>query len=448
MIARAWIVGLSLALGWGLAQADERFEMPSREFGTLSVSLPEAGQGKGVAILFSPASGPSEAEDKAAEALLAQGLAVAVADTGKLLTWARQNEACLDLASVGQWLSQTLQQRMGLPEYRPALMAGREEGAWAVHALLAQAPDDVFAGGLSVGFVPGNPSGRPLCDLDVVGPDRHVSPGMPLHGWWQVADERRVRFDAARYARQAAIASGRAPLEPLSSKPYADMVALVLKPRASAGVAGIPVVEVSRHSHSGVLVIFYSGDGGWRTIDRRLGDALARDGYAVIGIDALRYFWRRRTPDGVAADLARLIEHYREAWALDRIVLVGYSFGANIVPFAYNRLPEELRQQVRMVALLSPELSTDFEIHMAGWLGQQASGQTAMPILPEVLRIPEQAVLCVHGDKEAASTLCTHPALRQREIVVLPGGHHYDDRYDALALRLVDAVLRRLPLNE
>lgn len=427
------------------AHAGESFDMPSREWGTLSISLPDAGAGKGVAILFSPASGPAAADRQAAEVLRATGLAVALVDTGAVLAWAAGEEDCLDLAGVGQWLSQTLQQRLDLPEYRPALLAGREEGAWAVHALLAQAPDAVFEGGLSVGFTPGNPSGRELCDTDVVGPDRHVAPGAVLHGWWRVAGEARVVFEASRYARQAALAGDREYFPPLAPKPYPALVAEALKPQLGEGAAGIPVVEVSRESHAGVLVIFYSGDGGWRDIDRRIGDALARDGYAVLGVDALRYFWRKRDPDGVAADLARLIEHYRAAWGLNEIVLVGYSFGANIVPFAYNRLPEALRQQVRMVALLSPELSTDFEIHMAGWLGRQASGQAAMPIVPEAIRIPAEAMLCVYGDKEATATLCTHPAFRHREILVLPGGHHYDGNYESLALRLIDAILRRLP---
>ncbi|MEW6764402.1 MAG: alpha/beta fold hydrolase [Pseudomonadota bacterium] len=440
------LVGILLALfGLRAAVAAESLNMPSREWGNLSISLPDDGAGKGVAMLFTPASGPAAPDRRAAEVLVAKGFAVALVDTGALIAWASERDACLDLAGVGQWLSQTVQQRMDLPEYRPALLAGREEGAWAVHAMLAQAPDEVFAGGLSVGFMPGNPSGRALCDVDGVGPDRRVAPGTPLHGWWRVADEQRVSFEAARYARQAAAAGNQPAFSSPFPRPYPDLVAEFLEPQAREGVTGIPVVEVSRNSHAGVLVIFYSGDGGWRDIDRRIGDALARDGYAVLGIDALRYFWRKRTPDGVAADLARLIEHYRQEWGLGEVVLIGYSFGANILPFAYNRLPEQHRRQVRMVTLMSPELTTDFEIHMAGWLGQQAGGAAAMPILPEARRIDPALLLCVHGEQEGLATLCTQPGLASAEKLVLQGGHHYDGDYEALALRLIKAMLRRLP---
>lgn len=444
---RTFIAGVVLLLlGLNVVSAAETEPMPTREWGTLTLSLPERAQG--VVLLFSPASGPAESDHLAAETLRGKGYAVAVVDTGAILSWARQSESCLDLASVAQWLSQTLQQRLDLPEYRPALLAGRDEGAWVVHALLAQAPDEVFAGGLSVGFDPGNPSGSELCDVAVVGPDRHVAPGTPLHGWWRVADETRVSFDASRYARQAAIAGNQPYLNSPTSRAYPEMVAEALKPRVAMpgeAPAGIPIVEVSRQSQAGVLVIFYSGDGGWRDIDRRIGDALARDGYAVVGIDTLRYFWRKRDPDRLGQDLGRLIAHYREAWELNEIVLIGYSFGANILPFAYNRLPDESRRQVRMVTLLSPELTTDFEVHLSGWLGQQAGGQAAMPILPEVRRIDPALLLCVHGEKEGASTLCNQDALGPVDKLRLPGGHHYDGDYDALAQKLIDAMLRRLP---
>ncbi len=437
---------LAALLAVGVPAADAAETLSSREWGALSIGLPDKPQA--VALLFSPASGPAEADREAAEALRARGYAVALVDTGALLAWARQREDCLDLAGVGQWLSQTLQQRINLPEYRPALLAGREEGGWAVHALLAQAPDGVFEGGVSVGFEPGNPSGRELCGISPVGPDRHIAPGTPLHGWWRVGDASRVSLDAARYARQAALAGQQDVAEPLAPRPYPALVAEALKSRVALeaeGPGGIPVIEVSRHSQGDVLVLFYSGDGGWRDIDRRIGDALARDGYAVVGIDTLRYFWRKRDPDAAGSDLARLIAHYREAWDLDQIVLMGYSFGANILPFAYNRLPEDARRQVRMVTLLSPELSTDFEIHLAGWLGQQASGDAAMPILPEALRIPSERLFCVSGEKEGAATLCNQPELGAVERLTLPGGHHYDGDYDALALKLIDAITRRLP---
>ena len=58
-----------------------------------------------------------------------------------------------------------------------------------------------------------------------------------------------------------------------------------------------------------------------------------------MGVDSLRYFWSEKPPERVAADLARILRHYGEAWKAKQVALIGYSFGAGIVPFALNRLP-------------------------------------------------------------------------------------------------------------
>ncbi len=58
------------------------------------------------------------------------------------------------------------------------------------------------------------------------------------------------------------------------------------------------------------LAIFWSGDGGWRDIDRQIGQELARSGMPVVGVDSLRYFWREQRPEAIAHDLDRMISHY------------------------------------------------------------------------------------------------------------------------------------------
>ena len=84
----------------------------------------------------------------------------------------------------------------------------------------------------------------------------------------------------------------------------------------------------------------------------------------IVGIDSLRYFWSERRPDAAAADLSRIIAHYGEAWGRRRIILVGYSFGADALPFLYNRLPEADRQAVARISLLALSRSADFEVHV------------------------------------------------------------------------------------
>jgi type IV secretory pathway VirJ component len=463
--------------------------LPSREWGNIALFLPPDAQAesgvkpRAVVLLFSAEDGVQTPDREVAERLRSQGFAVALVDTKALLLWARVNtlpggatanmgqSSCLELAGVGQWLSQTMQQAMNFPDYLPAVLIGRGAGAWVVHSLLAQASKGVFSAGLSVGFAPENPSDIDLCGVSTVGADRHVSPDTALNGRWSVADEHRLSFDAARYARQAAVASRESPPRILGVKPYLALVdefmPLALAPQVQRtdkaellSEFSLPVIEIdpqvaSPETASGsedVLVVFFSGDGGWRDIDQQLGRELALAGYRVLGIDALRYFWHKRTPESVAADIAAVIgqarlEHANEGNGLHKIVLIGYSFGANILPFVYNNLPEALRQQVGLVVLLSPERRTDFKIHLSGWLGAKA-GEGASPILPAAQLIPPQRLLCVQGVSEGVESLCSEPALVQAEILRLPGGHHYDKDYPALAKRIGAAIRQRTVSRE
>ena len=104
------------------------------------------------------------------------------------------------------------------------------------------------------------------------------------------------------------------------------------------------------------LTLFYSGDGGWRDLDRASAEHMAAAGYPVVGIDTLRYYWQHKSPEQSAADLSRLMQQYRDKWQVQRFVLAGYSFGADVLPAIYNRLPASDQQQVDAMLLLALSL--------------------------------------------------------------------------------------------
>jgi type IV secretory pathway VirJ component len=188
------------------------------------------------------------------------------------------------------------------------------------------------------------------------------------------------------------------------------------------------------------MAVFYSGDGGWRDLDKTIGEVLARDGVPVIGVDSLRYFWRAKTPEQLAADLTRIVQHYAAAWNTPHVVLIGYSFGAGVLPFAYNRLPDDVREHVVQVSLLGIEPRALFEFKVSGWLGAVPAG--AAPVLPEVQRFPPGLLQCVYGTDEP-ETLCRDPALSGAELIHTKGGHHFDGNYQALARDILDGARRR-----
>ena len=183
------------------------------------------------------------------------------------------------------------------------------------------------------------------------------------------------------------------------------------------------------------LAVMISGDGGWAEIDRSVAEGLARRGIAVVGIDALRYFWDRRTPDGAARDLARVIEHYCGEWHEHSVLVIGYSFGADVLPFMVARLPANVRSRIVLVALINPQRYADFEFHVTDWL-PFGGHRTSHPVIPEVRKLAGTRVMCLYGsdDHDAACPSMDTTAVEVRE---LPGGHHFDGDYD----RLVTALL-------
>lgn len=199
--------------------------------------------------------------------------------------------------------------------------------------------------------------------------------------------------------------------------------------------APMPVVEVPVAKHSDTVTLFYSGDGGWRDLDRTIAGEMAALNYPVVGVDVLRYFWEHKTPKQAATDLTATMAYYRKHWGVKSFVLAGYSFGADILPAIYNRLPQQDKDSVPLLALIALANHADFEIHVSGWLGQSGA---ELPLAPELEQIPKNKILCVYGKEEIAETACTSLQNTEANILELPGGHHFDEDYPKLTRKILD----------
>ena len=144
------------------------------------------------------------------------------------------------------------------------------------------------------------------------------------------------------------------------------LVGAVSTPADSGGVPGLPVVEVrARAGRDSTLAVLLSGDGGWAAGDRTIAAAFAGAGVPVVGLDVPSYLAVARTPAGASADLQRLLEHYLGSWHKRRVILIGYSHGANIAPFMVSRLPDSLRQRIDLLAMVGLEDHASFDFSLA-----------------------------------------------------------------------------------
>ena len=197
------------------------------------------------------------------------------------------------------------------------------------------------------------------------------------------------------------------------------------------------LVEIPATAPGDALAVIYSGDGGWGPLDRGVAKALAENGAPVLGVNSLRYFLTRRSPQAAADDLAGELRRHQALWGRQKVVLIGYSFGADALPAIVPQLPADLRAQIKGVVLIGTGPNGDLAFHPASWLNRPTADSYA--VAPAVEALKGLPMTCIYGDKERDDICSSLPAATIRQ-VKLSGGHHFDGDYAALGQAVVRAA--------
>lgn len=186
------------------------------------------------------------------------------------------------------------------------------------------------------------------------------------------------------------------------------------------------------------MAFFVTGDGGWGVTDQGICQGLAGGGIPTVALNSMKYFWKRRTPEETSWDLARVLRCYLAVWGRSRVVLVGYSMGADVLPFMASRLPRDLQDRIDLIVLLNPSRSVDFEFHITEWIFS-SHRKTDLPVLPELEKLRGKRILCFYGEDEDDSLAKgLDPALAHA--VPLRGGHRVKNNYGPV----LDGIWREL----
>lgn len=420
------ILTLALMLGAQAARAEDMV-VDGGLLGPARV-LPAAADVRAVALLISDRQGWDATAQAAADRLTAQGVAVIAIDLPSALALgAKEQDACISPQWSAQDLSHEVQRRLSLSTYHLPWIAGIGAGGGFALALAQQGRAATFAGVIAVDSVPPMATDKPLCPAGAIAD----VPGFAL------SSQRRTFNDAVQ-AR-----AGMATVQPAKvSLPPAVALASRLTGLVDAGkgVEDLPLVVLPAKPAHGVMAIVYSGDGGWRDLDKDVAEYLQGEGVPTVGLDMLRYFWAKRSPDDSAADLAMIIETYRRRFGVEKVVLVGYSFGADIMPTLYNLLPEEDRAAVVQLSLLGLSDEASWEVSVGEFLGDTSD---AVPTLPELEKIKPGLIQCIDGSEDDAAICKELHDKEGVEVVTIDGGHHFDGDYDHLAQIVLDGVSRR-----
>ena len=74
--------------------------------------------------------------------------------------------------------------------------------------------------------------------------------------------------------------------------------------------AKLPLIDLPAEPRGPLLAIILSGDGGWRDLDKTIGEKPQSEGVSVVGWDCLSYFWSRKSPEQLARDLDAVIDAF------------------------------------------------------------------------------------------------------------------------------------------
>ncbi|MFH2132581.1 MAG: AcvB/VirJ family lysyl-phosphatidylglycerol hydrolase [bacterium] len=200
----------------------------------------------------------------------------------------------------------------------------------------------------------------------------------------------------------------------------------------------LPLIELPVDSVLPFIAVLFTGDGGWASLDRQIGAHLQERGIPVVGFNSLKYFWQKRSVAETAKDLEIVILHYTRIWKKNRVILIGYSFGADVLPFITSRLPLELLNKVALITLMGPSEFAEFEFHVSGWVGRDAS-KHEFPVQPELMKLADKKILCIWGDREKAS-LCPQLTYPFVKTIILNGDHHLGGDY----ARISDIIIEQI----
>ena len=165
-----------------------------------------------------------------------------------------------------------------------------------------------------------------------------------------------------------------------------------------AGLEKLPLLRFnSKNDTANYFVILFPGDGGWRDVMNTVTKGLTQRGVNVVGFNTLPYFRKKKNPAQIASDIQKVMDHYMKVWNKKYVVLGGYSFSAEMLPFAYNAMDSKYQSKILQIILLAPSHLADFKVSLFIY---PASHST--PLLPELQKIdPDKMLIICDGVKES-----------------------------------------------
>lgn len=178
-----------------------------------------------------------------------------------------------------------------------------------------------------------------------------------------------------------------------------------------------------------IAVVNVSGDMGLRfLLGASTSRGLTEHHVTVLGVSSPVVFRRHRTRAEVDAFVANVVREGLARSGARRVVVMGQSFGADVVQTGLADLPADLRAKVAGIILALPGDTVYFRADPTGYAYTGKPDSIAATTADTLTWAP---LTCIYGVEETDS-LCPKLKVPGATIVGMPGGHNL--RHDAQGL--------------
>ncbi|BCS34441.1 hypothetical protein TBR22_A36680 [Luteitalea sp. TBR-22] len=181
------------------------------------------------------------------------------------------------------------------------------------------------------------------------------------------------------------------------------------------------------------MLVLLSSARGWRQPEEALAHQLADQGVHVVGIDALRSFWQRRSPRDVALELQRLTDALATTGL--PVYIGGREFGAETIAVVGEMMTPTRR--ITGVVLVDPGPTAFFEVEPPA-LPLRAMSPADWSTHVAVADLDRPTLCVTHAQGTATVPVCQALAAAGRARVIETNG-----RADVLATEIATFVKQR-----
>lgn len=219
----------------------------------------------------------------------------------------------------------------------------------------------------------------------------------------------------------------------------ADAAGFLGGPSTRFWPAAAPVAYDARGRTTGAIL--FSGDMGLQFgTSRKIAARLAASGVPVLGFSSSTKFSTHKTRAEVDQIVADAIRSGLAQTGGEDLVVIGQSFGADMLRVGLVDLPAELRAHIAAIVLVVPGEDAYFRADPLGFAyrGEPDEGPASAAALDWA------PLICVRGARETDS-LCPRLTSANVRAITLPGGHFLNNDVDRLVTTLLDELASVVP---